>query len=123
MTKLADVIIVGGGIHGCSTALHMCLAGMKPVLIEKDYAGRHASGVNAGGVRQLARHIAEIPLSISSMALWEKIEELVATHPIELIVDLRDEAFEARARIVACIPASGDELEPLLRQIGLTAAP
>ena len=30
---------------------------------------------------------------------------------------------EARARIVACIPASGDELEPLLRQIGLTAAP
>ena len=30
---------------------------------------------------------------------------------------------EARARILACIPASGDELEPLLRQIGLTAAP
>ncbi|MDB5504269.1 MAG: FAD-binding oxidoreductase, partial [Tardiphaga sp.] len=56
MTRLADAIIVGGGMHGCSTALHMCLAGMKPVLIEKDYAGRHASGVNAGGVRQLARH-------------------------------------------------------------------
>ena len=30
---------------------------------------------------------------------------------------------EARARIAACIPASGDELELLLRQIGLTAAP
>jgi 2-polyprenyl-6-methoxyphenol hydroxylase-like FAD-dependent oxidoreductase len=29
---------------------------------------------------------------------------------------------QTRARIVACIPASGDELEPLLRQIGLTAA-
>jgi 2-polyprenyl-6-methoxyphenol hydroxylase-like FAD-dependent oxidoreductase len=27
------------------------------------------------------------------------------------------------ARIVACIPASGDDLEPLLRQIGLTTAP
>jgi hypothetical protein len=26
------------------------------------------------------------------------------------------------ARIVACIPASGDDLEPLLKQIGLTAA-
>ena len=82
MTKLADAIIVGGGIHGCSTALHMCLAGMKPVLIEKDYAGRHASGVNAGGVRQLARHLAEIPLSISSMALWEKIEDLVSSHSL-----------------------------------------
>jgi hypothetical protein len=28
-----------------------------------------------------------------------------------------------RARILACIPASGDDLEPLLAQIGLTAAP
>jgi 2-polyprenyl-6-methoxyphenol hydroxylase-like FAD-dependent oxidoreductase len=27
------------------------------------------------------------------------------------------------ARILACIPASGDDLEPLLKQIGLTAAP
>jgi sarcosine oxidase, subunit beta len=77
MTRLADAIIVGGGVHGCSTALHLCLAGLKPVLIEKDYAGRHASGVNAGGVRQLARDVAEIPLSIRSMGIWEKIEELV----------------------------------------------
>jgi 3-(3-hydroxy-phenyl)propionate hydroxylase len=29
---------------------------------------------------------------------------------------------EARARIITCIPASGDDLEPLLRQIGLTAS-
>ena len=77
MTKLVDAIVVGGGIHGCSTALHMCLAGMKPVLIEKDYAGRHASGVNAGGVRQLARHVAEIPLSIRSMGIWERIDGLL----------------------------------------------
>jgi sarcosine oxidase subunit beta len=77
MTKQMDAIIVGGGIHGCSTALHLCLAGCKPVLIEKDYAGRHASGVNAGGVRQLARDVAEIPLSIRSMGIWEKISELV----------------------------------------------
>jgi 3-(3-hydroxy-phenyl)propionate hydroxylase len=30
---------------------------------------------------------------------------------------------QARARILACVPASGDDLEPLLRQIGLTTAP
>jgi 2-polyprenyl-6-methoxyphenol hydroxylase-like FAD-dependent oxidoreductase len=30
---------------------------------------------------------------------------------------------EARSRIVASIPASGDDLEPLLQQIGLTVAP
>lgn len=77
MTVRKDAIIVGGGIHGCSTALHLCLAGLKPVLIEKDYAGRHASGVNAGGVRQLMRDVAEIPLSIRSMGIWENIGNLV----------------------------------------------
>ncbi|GAB1584029.1 MULTISPECIES: FAD-binding oxidoreductase [Phyllobacteriaceae] len=77
MITRTDAIIIGGGIHGCSTALHLCLGGLRPVLIEKDYAGRHASGVNAGGVRQLARHIAEIPLSIRSMDIWERIGDLL----------------------------------------------
>lgn len=75
--RSADVIIIGGGIHGCSTALHCALRGMSVILLEKDHAGRHASGVNAGGVRQLARHVAEIPLSNVSMALWHRIAELV----------------------------------------------
>jgi glycine/D-amino acid oxidase-like deaminating enzyme len=73
----ADVIIIGGGIHGCSTALHCALRGLKVILLEKDYAGRHSSGVNAGGVRQLARHVAEIPLSVYSMKLWHRIRDLV----------------------------------------------
>jgi sarcosine oxidase subunit beta len=77
MGDVADAIVIGGGIHGCSTALHLALRGLRPVLIEKDYAGRHASGVNAGGVRQLARHVAEIPLSARSMDLWERIGDLV----------------------------------------------
>jgi sarcosine oxidase, subunit beta len=77
MKRTAVVIVIGGGIHGCSTALHLCLRGLKPLLIEKDYAGRHASGVNAGGVRQLARHVAEVPLSVASMELWERIADLV----------------------------------------------
>ena len=53
------------------------MRGLKPPVIEKDYAGRHASGVNAGGVRQLARHVAEVPLSVASMELWERIGDLV----------------------------------------------
>src|ERR1700722_18684779 len=59
-----DVIIIGGGLHGCSTALHLAQRGFKPVVLEKNVVGRHASGVNAGGVRQLMRDVAEIPLSV-----------------------------------------------------------
>jgi glycine/D-amino acid oxidase-like deaminating enzyme len=105
MTTLTDAIIVGGGIHGCSTALHLCLAGMKPVLIEKDYAGRHASGVNAGGVRQLTRHVAEIPLSIRAMGIWENIDKLVddscgfESHGQVLVAETDAEFETCRARV------------------------
>ncbi|WP_428665390.1 NAD(P)/FAD-dependent oxidoreductase [Reyranella sp.] len=105
MTRTADVVVIGGGIHGCSTALHLALRGLKPILVEKDYAGRHASGVNAGGVRQLARDLAEIPLSISSMALWEQIEELVGddcgfeSHGTVLVAENDAELDSFRARV------------------------
>ncbi|MFZ5782532.1 MAG: NAD(P)/FAD-dependent oxidoreductase [Pseudomonadota bacterium] len=105
MTRTADVVVIGGGIHGCSTALHLALRGVKPVLVEKDYAGRHASGVNAGGVRQLARHVAEIPLSIASMAIWEGIEDLVgddcgfSSHGTVLVAESGEELTSFAARV------------------------
>src|SRR5262245_27578904 len=103
--RTADVVVIGGGLHGCSTALHLAMRGLRPVLVEKDYAGRHASGVNAGGVRQLARHIAEIPLSIASMAIWEKIEELVgddcgfSSHGTVLVAESEQELAGFKARV------------------------
>ncbi len=99
MTR-ADAIIIGGGIHGCATAVNLCLKGLRPVLIERDYAGRHASGVNAGGVRQLARHVAEIPLSIRSMGLWERIADIVDD----------DCEFESHGQVL--VAETGEELRP-----------
>ncbi len=72
-----DVVIIGGGLHGLSSALHLALAGARALVIEKDYPGRHASGVNAGGVRRLGRHFAEVPLSVAAMGLWHRISDLV----------------------------------------------
>lgn len=101
----ADVIVVGGGIHGCSTALHCALRGMSVILLEKDHAGRHASGVNAGGVRQLARHVAEIPLSNVSMALWHRIGELVdddcgfTSDGQVLVAETEEDLANCRARV------------------------
>ena len=76
---LADAVIVGAGLHGCSTALHLARAGIKPVVLEQAHPGRHASGVNAGGVRRLGRHPAEIPLSVAAMDIWLDIAALVGS--------------------------------------------
>jgi sarcosine oxidase subunit beta len=77
LVATADVIVVGGGLHGCSTALHLARAGASALVIEKNYVGRHASGVNAGGVRTLSRHEAEVPLALAALDLWYDIGKLV----------------------------------------------
>lgn len=105
MTATGDAIVIGAGIHGCSTALHLTLRGLKTIVIEKDYAGRHASGVNAGGVRQLARHLAEIPLSVASMEIWERIGDLVdddcgfTSEGQVLVAETEEELEGFRARV------------------------
>lgn len=53
------------------------MRGLKPVILEKDYSGRHASGVNAGGVRQLGRALPEIPLAQAALKYWHNIVDLV----------------------------------------------
>lgn len=77
MPQTADLIVVGGGIHGSSTALFAALRGMSVIVIEKDTVARHASGVNAGGVRRLGRHLAEVPLSQHSMEIWYGLQDML----------------------------------------------
>lgn len=74
----AAVIVIGGGLHGLSSALHLARRGVDVLVLEADYCGRHASGVNAGGVRTLGRHVAEIPLALASRdEIWHRIEDYV----------------------------------------------
>ncbi len=73
----ARIVVIGGGLHGFAAALHLARAGHRVSVVEKDYAGRHASGVNAGGVRRLGRHTAEIPLALAAAERWRRMGELV----------------------------------------------
>lgn len=79
MTKRYDMAIIGGGLAGCSTALHASLKGASVVLIERGRCGSQASGVNYGGVRQQGRHVAEMPLARRSRAIWGDLRNLIGT--------------------------------------------
>jgi len=76
-TLTADVAIIGGGIHGCSAALHLRRRGASVVLLESGLCGAQASGVNFGGVRQQGRELEELPLARRSRALWGRMKELI----------------------------------------------
>jgi sarcosine oxidase subunit beta len=77
LTPGADLIVVGAGLIGLSTAVHAARAGLRVTVLERDWPGRHASGANAGGVRSLNRHDAEIPLARAALRLWRDLADLV----------------------------------------------
>src|SRR5712691_10043699 len=50
----ADVVIVGGGIAGMTTAYYLAKAGVTSVVVERDAIGSHASGFAYGGLSPLS---------------------------------------------------------------------
>jgi glycine/D-amino acid oxidase-like deaminating enzyme len=68
-----DVVVIGGGIVGVSTALYLAHRGVRVVLCEKGLIGAEQSSRNWGWVRQMGRDRAEIPLSIESLRLWREL--------------------------------------------------
>lgn len=69
-----DVIVVGGGIVGCSAAYYAAREGMRVLLAEQDMPGSAQSGRNLGFVRQQNRDFRELPLMIGALPIWEGIE-------------------------------------------------
>lgn len=67
----ADILIVGGGIMGCATAIELARHGKSVIIFEKDVPGRHASGNNSGGVRCQGRDVREIAFAVESRRMWD----------------------------------------------------
>ena len=72
----ADVVVVGGGIIGVTTALFLALRGVDVVLCEKGRVAAEQSSRNWGWCRKMGRDPAELPLAIESLRLWEAMNEL-----------------------------------------------
>jgi len=65
-----DVVVVGGGVMGCTTALFLARGGMRVALIEKGALCRAASGVNAGTLTLHMTRAALIPYALRATQMW-----------------------------------------------------
>ena len=72
-----DVVIVGGGIIGTSTALFLARKGVSVALCEKGHIAHEQSSRNWGWCRKMARDPRELPLAIESLRIWEGMNEMV----------------------------------------------
>jgi glycine/D-amino acid oxidase-like deaminating enzyme len=66
----ADVVVIGAGIVGISTALELQARGCNVVVVEKGEVGAEQSSRNWGWCRQMGRDPREIPLIKISLDLW-----------------------------------------------------
>jgi len=72
-----DVVIIGGGIIGTSTALELAERGVSVVLCEKGVIAGEQSSRNWGWVRKMGRDPRELPLIVESLRLWEGLNARV----------------------------------------------
>ncbi len=73
LPEAADVVVIGGGIVGSSTAYFLARAGVSVALFEKGRIAGEQSGRNWGWVRQQCRSPVELPLMIESLAIWKDL--------------------------------------------------
>ncbi len=72
----AEVVIIGGGIMGSSTAYYLAKRGLTDVvLLERDLLAQGSTGLSVGGIRQQFSHPANIKLSQESVRVFELFGE------------------------------------------------
>src|SRR5512137_1699587 len=73
MKSKADVVIIGGGINGCSLAYRLAKKGLDVVLVEKKYLTSGATGACGAGIRQQWSTRENASLAIQSVKIFEQL--------------------------------------------------
>ena len=78
MTETADVVIIGGGVHGCSLAFHLSALGAgRVVLIEKKHIAAGPTAQSGAMIRALFDDRIYVDLVWASTHMFENWSELV----------------------------------------------
>jgi glycine/D-amino acid oxidase-like deaminating enzyme len=139
LPRTASVVIIGGGVVGCSIAYHLARRGLRDVvLLERETVGSGTTSKAAGGIRVQFPAEAEIRFSLESIEVFARFADEFGVDPgykkIGYLYLLSEErhlrGFEKRialqrklgadVRVIA--PAEAQKLVPALRVDDLIAA-
>src|SRR5215468_8174100 len=82
LPRTASVVVIGGGVVGCSIAYHLARRGVKDVLVlERDAVGAGTTSKAAGGIRGQFPTETEIRFSLESIGVFERFEEEFGVDP------------------------------------------
>jgi len=139
LSRTADVVVIGGGVMGASTAYHLALKGCRNVvLLEREsFFGMQATGRCAGGIRYQFGTEINVRLSLLSLPMLDRFEEELG-QPVDLrycgylflLTDEKDvEVFRQNVEMQHRLgvqtewlePAQIGEMAPLLNLEGVLA--
>jgi glycine/D-amino acid oxidase-like deaminating enzyme len=107
MTETADVVIVGAGIMGVSTAYHLARLGAgRVIVLERDHVCAGSTALASGGIRHQYANRLGIELTTHSIVTFEGFEDEFGVDPNfrqhgYLILVATDEALSMAHRSVA----------------------
>ena len=84
----ADVVVIGAGVSGLSSAWFLARAGRDVVVVEKGTVGGEASGRNGGMISERVDEPALIPMAVESLRLWPALEDELG-YPTEFVQEGR----------------------------------
>jgi sarcosine oxidase subunit beta len=139
LPRTAEVVIIGGGVVGCSIAYHLARHGVADVLVlERDAVGAGTTSKAAGGIRSQFPTETEIRFSQESIRVFERFEEEFGVDPgyckigyLFLIAEAADlRGFQTRVTLQRRLgvdvrvitPADAQALVPALHVDDLIAA-
>jgi glycine/D-amino acid oxidase-like deaminating enzyme len=73
LPETVDVVVIGAGIIGISTAWFLARTGLSVLVCDKGRVAGEQSSRNWGWIRQQGRDAAELPIVIDSINIWESL--------------------------------------------------